>query len=199
MKATKIEIENSVIRILENGPWLVSRKLENDGAKYADFTGQLVEDIHEEGLTAKAIHAGMDMFRKQWTFQRWPVTGELLAYLKQGQAVLTPRESIEKKDPPLPEKWARQMLRSQTGARALAQGWHYELHMWATRHPGKTPQDDDIARMIDAERTGRERIGQVRANHRNMFCGESLLVMAEAIDRKKAELLDEYRPVRAAE
>lgn len=193
MKASKIEIENSVIRILENGPWLVSRKMENDGARYAEFTGQMVDDIYDLGLPARAIHAGMDMFRKQWTMQRWPVTGELFAYLKQGQAVTEPRAAIVKTDDkPDPERWARQMMYSKTGRQALAQGWHYELWMWAKDNPGKTPQDDDVMHMADAERIGRERIAQVRRDHAGMFCGASLLSMAENMDKRKAALMAEY-------
>lgn len=193
MKASKIEVENSVIRILENGPWLVSRKLENDGAKYAEFTGQLVEDIYDLGLPARALHAGMSMFRKQWTMQRWPVTGELLAYLKQGLAVTEPRDALTRtEDKPDPDKWARQMMYSNTGRQALAQGWHYELWMWAKDNPGKTPQDDDVRQMADAERIGRARIAQVYRDHGKMFCGESLLLMAENLDKRKAALMAEY-------
>lgn len=194
MKASKIEIENSVIRILENGPLAVSRKLEADAAKYADYTGQLVEDIHDEGLTAKALHAGMEIFRKNWTFQRWPVTGELLAFLKQGLAATEPHATLEKSaDKPDPERWARQQMRSETGRQSLAQGWHYELWMWATRNPGKTPQDEDVQQMIEAEKIGRQRIGDVRANHSRMFCGSALLSIAECLDERKAKLLEQFK------
>lgn len=200
MKASKIEIENSVIRVLENGPWSVNRKFDTDAAAYAEYTGQLVEDIHDECLTAQALHAGMVIFRKQWTFQRWPVTGELLAYLKQGAAATQPRiahqEQGEKHDP---DKWARQIMHSETGKRALAQGWYFELHDWAKRNPGKTPQDEDVRQMIEGEKTGRERIAQVRRDHGRMFAGQSLLKMAEGFEKKKAELLAEYgRNARAA-
>lgn len=133
------------------------------------------------------------MFRKQWTMQRWPVTGELLVYLKQGQAVTEPKEALAKTDDkPDPDKWARQMMWSQTGQKALAQGWHYELWMWAKANPGRTPQDDDVQKMVEGERIGRMRIAEVRREYQWMFCGASLLSMAENLDKRKAELLAEY-------
>ena len=194
MKASKIEISNSVIRALERGGCSPNRKFDTDPAAYAEYTGELVEDIHSEGFTAAAIQAGMTILRKNWKYQRWPTTAEIIDFLHRGAAITEPAGKIGKTDEkPDPERWARQQMRSQTGQKALAQGWHYELWMWATRNPGKTPQDDDIEQMRHAEGVGRQCIGKVRGNHENMFCGAQLLRIANRLDERKAELIAEFR------
>lgn len=200
MQATKAEIQEIVLKPLTSG-YSPRWSPEHNPKKFGEMAEMMVNDIHENRFTVEALRSGMNLFRQEWTMSRWPVFGELKAFLARGE------KKTEAGDPTKPaighrrespESWADHCLRTPNGQKAVSDGHALSLWEWAVENVGQYPGERDWAAIAATTATSRQHLETLRQgpDGGGPLAGTTnalLFSMAQSIADKNRALTEKYQ------
>lgn len=189
MNASKIEITELVIKPLRSG-YSPRHNPDKDPSQFGEMSDQLVNDIAENNFTVDVLRAGMQAFRQEWTYSRWPVFGELKPFFSGAELKLRPMVTKTDDRPEPNYRWAAHLMHSPNGQTAIKQGLALSLWEWGLENDGKEPQSADMADLVGVTNRQATNMDLLRGSTNAIDVG--LLKIGEGFERKRIDLEKRY-------